>query len=125
MSAPWAFSEPPTDGDTPIANMPTPEGRLLGAQLARLADVEEAKLREEFPRLHPRCDDCALRLGTRPNGCPDTLMDVVKCVIEGTPFYCHKGVKDGEPKHLCAGFALLAGLNGEFQEFGADTQREP
>lgn len=109
MSLPWSFSEAAPEGEG-HPNLPTPEGRLLGAELARLCDIEEARLREQFPRLHPRCDDCALRAGTDPNGCPETLMDVIKCISESVPFYCHKGVLDGEPKRLCAGFAICVSV---------------
>ena len=112
LRAPWEFSEAPAPGEgTP--NLPTPAGRLLGRQLARLCDLEEAKDLEGFPDQLPRCDDCAFRLGTRPNGCAETLMDAVKCIIEIKPFYCHKGVKEGEaPKHLCRGWLTLSGKVG-------------
>lgn len=92
-----------------MPNVPTPEGRALGEQLARLCDIEEARLREQFPKMHRRCGDCALRLGTDPNGCAETLMDVVKGVVEGVPFYCHKAMPNGEPKLLCAGYAAIVG----------------
>jgi hypothetical protein len=112
---PWEFSEPPASNDpTALPNVPTPEGRLLGAELARLADAEEARLRERFPRLHPRCNDCAFKAGTDPNGCPETLMDAVKALVECVPFYCHKKFDaDGSPKRLCAGYAILAGAKRE------------
>ena len=104
---PWDFSHPP-EGEAGVPNLPTTEGRLLGAQLARLTDIEEERLRERFPRAHRRCGDCALRLGTAPNGCPETLMDVVKAVVERVPFYCHKAMTDeGKPRLLCAGYAAL------------------
>lgn len=104
---PWSFSEPAgVEDGTP--NLPTPEGRLLGEQLARLCDIEEARLRETFPNAHRRCGDCALRLGTDPNGCAETLMDLVKCVVEAVPFYCHQAMTDGKPRVLCAGYAALA-----------------
>lgn len=108
---PWEFSEAPDAGDpTAVPNVPTSEGRQLGAQLARLADVEEARLLERFPRHHKRCGDCAFRAGTDPNGCPETLMDAVKGIVEGVPFYCHKKFDpDGKPLLLCAGYAMLAG----------------
>lgn len=83
-------------------------GRRIGAVLARLADRSEVEMRKAFPDNHPRCNDCAFRAGTRPNGCLETVLEATKCVVEGRPFYCHKGVKDGEkPKVLCAGAALL------------------
>lgn len=105
---PWDFSKPPKDAELGTPNLPTPEGRLLGEQLARLTDIEEERLRERFPKMHRRCGDCALRLGTVPNGCPETLMDVVKAVVERVPFYCHKAItEDGQPRILCAGYAAL------------------
>jgi hypothetical protein len=111
---PWDFSEPPADDETAVPNVPTPEGRLLGAQLARLADVEEERLRERFPHMHRRCGDCAFRAGTVPNGCPETLMDAVKGLVEAVPFYCHKKFdEDGKPLLLCAGYALLVGAASE------------
>lgn len=110
MAVPWEFSKPAEGDADAYPNLPTPEGRLLGAELARLTDVEEARLRERFPHHHRRCGDCALRAGTDPNGCPETLMDVVKALAENVPFYCHKAVgPDGAPKILCAGYAILTG----------------
>jgi hypothetical protein len=108
---PWDFSEAPSaDDPTAVPNVPTPEGRLLGAELARLADIEEARLRERFPQQHHRCGDCAFRAGTDPNGCPETLMDAVKALAEAVPFYCHKKfTPEGKPALLCAGYALLVG----------------
>jgi hypothetical protein len=110
VKAPWEFSKPPAPGEPTVANVPTPEGRALGAELARLYEIEEAKLRVRFPRMQPRCDDCAFRAGTDPNGCVETLMDALKGLMECEPFYCHKGVTPGEPpKRLCAGYATLLG----------------
>lgn len=118
--APWDFSEPPADDADAVPNVPTPEGRLLGAHLARLADVEEARLLERFPRHHKRCGDCAFRAGTDPNGCPETLMDAVKGIVESVPFYCHKKFDpDGKPLLLCAGYAMLVGSALSSDEQGA------
>lgn len=103
---PWDYSKDPAPGEG-YPNEPTEQGRALGAELARLADVAEAEQREEFPDQTPRCDDCAFRAGTKPNGCPETLMDAIKCVVEMNPFYCHKGLVDGKPKHICRGWWLL------------------
>lgn len=109
--APWEFSQAPAEGKG-VPNEPTPEGRMLGEQLARLCDIEEERLRETFPAMHRRCGDCALRLGTVPNGCEETLMDVVKAVIEHVPFFCHKALTpEGAPKILCAGYGMLAGTD--------------
>jgi hypothetical protein len=92
MELPWEFSQSELDwdGKTPLKrNLPTPEGRELGREMARLTgDPDEAGC----------CHDCAFRLGTDPNGCGPTLMDALKCVVEGVPFNCH--VNAGP----CAGF---------------------
>lgn len=104
---PWDFSTPCAEGEG-HPNVPTDQGRELGAELARLTDVAEADQLKTFPDQLPRCDDCAFRAGTAPNGCSETLMDAIKCVVEMSPFYCHKGVAaDGEPKHMCRGYLLL------------------
>lgn len=83
-------------------NLPTSEGRALGTELARLCDGE-ARSRPEEP---DRCRTCAFRAGTAPNGCVPTLMDALKCAMEGVPFYCHES-PCGEPTRLCAGWRLM------------------
>ena len=107
-TVPWDFAPRPKPGDPVEENLPCETGRQAGAVLARAADRAEVEMLKIFPDNHPRCNDCAFRAGTRPNGCPETILEATKCVVEGKPFYCHKGVKDGEPpKVLCAGAALL------------------
>lgn len=109
LRVPWDFSKAPAPGEG-HPNLPTPEGRALGRELARLCDAVEAEDLKRFPNQQPRCNDCAFRAGTQPNGCPETLMDAIKCVVEGAPFYCHKGMKEGEkPKHLCRGWLTMQG----------------
>lgn len=94
---PWDFS-PGTDTPTGIPNPSSPEGAELGAGLAGF--YEEARSRHsEAP---PLCGDCAFRRGSEPNQKAATLMDAMKCLIEGVPFLCHHG--EGR---LCEGFALL------------------
>lgn len=67
----------------------TPEGRALGEQMARLTDKAIATLAAEG-EADDRCKSCAFRAGTVPNGCPQTQMDALKCVVEGVPFLCHQ-----------------------------------
>lgn len=105
--APWDYSEEPTP-EASHPNLPTPAGRALGLEVARLVDAEEARLKIDTPGLHPRCVDCAARAGTLPNGCEETLMDFLKCAIEGRQFNCHKGVPEGEtPSEPCRGWLVL------------------
>jgi hypothetical protein len=117
--APWDFSEPPADGEG-VPNVSTPLGRALGAELARLCDLEEPAVRERFPGHARRCNDCAFRAGTDPNGCAETLMDAVKGLIEGVPFYCHKGFDEsGRPTRLCAGWAICVGTDAPLRTIAA------
>src|SRR4051812_24548724 len=85
-----------------VPNRLTPEGRKLGAALAQLADKADQELRAKSPEIGERCASCAFREGTVPNGCAETVMDALKCVMEGIPFLCHQ-VKDGKVA-LCAGW---------------------
>lgn len=105
IEAPWEFSEDPASGEG-VPNVRSPEGAALGREIARLCDVEEAK--QTSTTQLPRCTDCAARLGTLPNENTETQMNFIKCVVEGIPFFCHKGIPEGdEPSRLCAGWVLL------------------
>lgn len=107
MKAPWDYPNLESGGPL-VENLPSPEGAALGRELARLADVKEARLISEGQPVPVRCSDCAARLGTIPNQCESTLMCLVKSTIERDPFYCHKGVAEGEePKRVCGGYSLL------------------
>ena len=109
MTLPWDYSEAPRPGEPTTPNVRSPEGAALGREIARLYAIEEPAQLARFPRMLPRCDDCAARLGTLPNECAESTMDLVKCAIEGEPFYCHKGLREGEdPKRLCTGWLVLA-----------------
>lgn len=66
----------------------TPEGRVLGAATAQLADAECAALASQG-EADERCKTCAFRAGTVPNGCPQTQADALKAVLEDVPFMCH------------------------------------
>lgn len=105
---PWKYSIP-IDGEESRPNLPTQEGRAAGMTLALIAERDMARMKERFPDALPMCDDCALRQGTDPNGCLATLGDVIKCIMENQPFFCHKGVSgNDEPKRLCAGYAACS-----------------
>ena len=97
VRVPWDYSpdEVPINA---VLTAATAEGKALGAELARLYVVELGD------RIDLRCTDCALRPGTVPNGAPETLLDLVKCIFEGDRnFTCHV-----RPDLLCAGYAILA-----------------
>ncbi len=86
----------------------TPEGKQCGEQVARLTEKGIAKLVTEGEP-DERCKTCAFRAGTVPNGCPQTQADVMKCVLEAVPFYCHQ--RKGE---LCHGwYAARVALGGK------------
>jgi len=70
----------------------SPEGREIGEQMARLAQREIEKLKAEGEPVEC-CRTCAFRPGTVPNGCLQTQMDALKCVLEGVPFMCHQDQK--------------------------------
>jgi hypothetical protein len=82
-----------------VRNRPTELGAKLGAEVARLCDDAE----QTAMTLHPRCTTCAFRLGTVPNCCEATVMDALKCAMEGEPkFMCHE--RPGKP---CSGWMMM------------------
>lgn len=79
----------------------TEEGAALGRELARLCDAELAGKPDE------RCGTCAARHGDHlANGSPETLMSLVKCAAERTPFWCH------EHDRPCAGWVAMMAPKG-------------
>ncbi len=89
-------------------NLPTPEGAAMGRELARFADIEEAKLSAAGNPVPKRCVDCAARLGTLPNQCESTLLTLIACTMtDGEEFMCHLAMSDGEPTKVCRGYELL------------------
>ncbi len=68
---------------TPRLNLPSEEGRLMGAELARLTGP--------CPNA---CESCAYRLGTIPNQSATTVTDALECTLNGDVFACHV---DGKP----------------------------
>ena len=108
---PWDYIGAPTSPGEGVPNVPGPEGRALGAELARFAKVELDKLKAEFGPatcLTP-CGECAFVAGTVPNGCLPTVANAFKCVVEGKPFYCHRNLDgSGDSQRPCAGFLALS-----------------
>ena len=85
----------------------TPQGRAMGKNAARLAELGRARLVElgldglNGPGLRGEmCKSCACQPGSVPNGCLQTQMDFMKSVHEGKPFRCHAPM-DGK---ICAGW---------------------
>lgn len=76
----------------------TPAGKAMGAQMVRLTEPTILQLAAEG-EADERCKSCAFRLGTVPNGCPQTQSDVLKCVVEGVPFNCHQADRAGKSCH--------------------------
>ena len=84
-------------------NRVCPDGKRLGAEMARLCDQEVKKLIADGEYTEDqRCASCAFRLGTVPNGCLQTQMDVMKSVLEQNAFFCHMTDRPGTK--VCAGW---------------------
>ena len=89
-----------------VRNKPEPLGYAAGEHLARFCDVKIEKYRNTGVAVPQRCNTCAFRKGTRPNGCVPTITDALKCVLEKVPFMCHEHRK-GDAPPVCAGYMLL------------------
>lgn len=86
-----------------VENKPEFAGYELGFHLARFADA--------VPQIAERCFTCAFRQGTDPNGCVTTVMDGLKCIMEGVPFYCHE-----RSTKLCGGYVVLRAETPKLRE---------
>lgn len=86
-------------------NIPTPEGRKLGAQLARLTEGSIGEMLANGIEVPERCKSCAFREGTFPNGCAETVIDALHCVITGATFHCHIP-REGDPDPVCGGWSI-------------------
>lgn len=70
--------------------------------MARFCDAELAGKPDR------RCGTCAFRAGDHiANGSPQTLMDALKCALEGDLFWYH------ETDRPCAGWAAMRSKKGE------------
>lgn len=95
-----------------VRNRPSADGYVLGEQLDRFCEQQIDKYRQSGMAVPRRCNTCAFRKGTVPNGCAPTVMDALKCVMEGVPFLCHEHRQQHEPP-LCSGWLLVVNREGE------------
>lgn len=86
--------------ETRNRNRVSPEGKAAGFQMVRMVEPAIAYLECEGEP-DERCKSCAFRLNTVPNGCIQTQLDALKCVVEGVPFQCHQSDRGG---HTCHGW---------------------
>ena len=93
--------------DQLVRNLPSKEGEALGEHLARITEIELARLRQDFPNHKEPCGTCAFRRGTFPNRCSSTVMDALKCVMQKEDFRCHE---DGK---LCCGWMIAMKATAE------------
>lgn len=80
----------------------SPEGKAMGEFMARVTAPIIASLAQEGEP-GECCKTCAFRLGTVPNGCVQTQLDALKCVMEGIPFFCHQR-ENGKITNVCHGW---------------------
>lgn len=85
-------------GERMIPNRPSPLGIEAGVELARLTETTH------HPALMDRCNSCAFRAGTIPNGCAETVNAAIECLQTGETFYCHQIPNGAEPSKPCAGW---------------------
>jgi hypothetical protein len=97
--------------DAMTSTKPSSYGAILGDALALIAAAGRKDL-PEGASLGDACLTCAFREGTLPNRMGGTAKQALDCVlgIDRDRFACHHGMKDGEPKRLCAGYlaAMIA-----------------
>jgi len=100
-----------SDASWKDSDKPTSYGAILGDALALIA----AAGRKDLPigmAIPDTCLTCAFREGTLPNRMGGTVKQALDCVltIDRDRFACHHGMKDGEPRRLCAGYlaAMIA-----------------
>lgn len=81
---------------------PSQHGAALGKALALI----ERAGRQDAPELPEMCSTCAFREGCMTNQMAATGTVALNCVlgIDKDRFACHHGMKDGQPKKLCAGY---------------------
>jgi hypothetical protein len=72
------------------------EGVEISLMISKIVEPEIQKLVEQGEP-DERCATCAFKHGTIPSSCHQTMLDAVKCLLEGKPFHCHaKTIGAGE-----------------------------
>lgn len=82
------------------------EGIEISLMVAKIVEPEIQKLIEQGEP-DERCATCAFKHGTIPSSCHQTMLDAVKCLLEGKVFYCHaKTIGTGEwlGPQVCHGY---------------------
>lgn len=94
----------------------SPEGKRMGAEMAKLADAENKAL-QAVDEPDERCKTCAFTAGTVPNGCLQTQMDALKAVVENVPFMCHAHKdKAGNYDRICHGWFLVSRIAKRYEK---------
>lgn len=101
--------DPPIEGAAADGDRPSIHGAMLGKALAVIAELG----RRDAPMPIPdTCLTCAFREGSMPNQTAGTGVMALNCVlrIDTDRFACHHGMKEGQPKQICAGYvaAMIA-----------------
>lgn len=91
-----------------VRNKPTALGREAGSELARLTEVESARLQDAGIPFEEPCAGCAYRRGSYANGCPSTVLEAIYATVEENEiFSCHEVPRRGQ---VCAGWKILSGF---------------
>lgn len=103
----------------------TPEGKAMGADMAKLADAEWRALAATGEE-DDRCKTCAFRAGTVPNGCPQTQLDAIKAVLEDVPFMCHSHTDSkGRCDRICGGWFAVRRIADRAEKSGKVLPQAP
>lgn len=96
------------------ADRPSRHGALLGEALALIAKL--GRRNAPSTDFGECCATCAFRPGSVPNQSAGTGKIALECVLgrDEASFGCHHGMKNGEPKRLCAGY--IAAYNATYTQ---------
>ena len=85
----------------------------IGENIARITEPAIAML-AAIGLPDERCRACTFRAGSLSNGCLNTVLDAIKCVMEGHRIECRDGRRTGETCH--GWLAARVDLNSEKTE---------